>query len=178
MCYKRHPVQQTGYLCLSQRSAETPYPLYPSLHQSMLKSKSSNLKLCWKHNYTRSRMFDVAVYLFVRKATLAHFSVKIWSVACTLACLSQAPQRWKWGRGHHLPQDGIPQFHNPPPVEQQVSHYFLWQTQIHKDIPQIHKIALHSSTTHFFLSVLNNRLFIIYSHLQMNVALCDKCKCT
>ena len=47
-----------------------------------------------------------------------------------------------------------------------------------QNIPQIHKIALDSSTIHFLLSMLNNRLFIIYSHLQMHVAPCDKCKCT
>ena len=83
MCYKRHPVQQTGYLCLSQRSAETPYPLYPSLHQSMLKSKSSNLKQCSKHNYIRSGIFNVAVYSFVRKAARPFLCLNLKCRVCT-----------------------------------------------------------------------------------------------
>ena len=72
-------------------------------------------------------------------------------------------------------------FHNSTTHPQLNNRLLIILCDKHKyiqNIPQIHKIALHSSTTHFFLSLLNIRLFIIYPHLQMNVALCDKCKCT
>ena len=90
-------------------------------------------------------------------------------------CLRQAPQRWKWGRGHHLPQDGIPQVHDPPPVEQQASNYFLWKHKYIQNIPQIHKIALHSSTTHSL--PLSTKQHTVHNPLLI-FALCDKCKCT
>ena len=178
MCYKRHPVQQTGYLCLSQRSAETPYPLYPSLHQSMLKSKSSNLKMWLKHNYIRSGIFNVAVYLFVCKASPLFLCLNLKCRVCTGLFVSGSAEMEMRSRSSFATR-----WHStiPPPVEQQASHYFLWQTQIHI------KYNTYTQYTHFFLSLLNNRLFIIYSHLQiyshlwqiqMYVALCDKCKCT
>ena len=184
MCYKRHPVQ-TGYLCLSQRSTEAPYPLYPSLHQSMLKSKSSNLKMWLKHNYIRSGIFNVAVYLFVCKASPLFLCLNLKCRVCTGLFVSGSAEMEMRSRSSFATR-----WHStiPPPVEQQASHYFLWQTQIHTkyttntqdSITQFHyplfPLSAEHQTVHN-LSTSANACCTLWQ-MQMYVELCDKCKCT
>ena len=151
MCYKRHPVQ-TGYLCLSQRSTEAPYPLYPSLHQSMLKSKSSNLKMWLKHNYIRSGIFNVAVYLFVCKASPLFLCLNLKCRVCTRLFVSVRLRR----DGNEVAVIICHKmaFHKStthPQLNNRLLIIFCDKHKYIQNIPELHKMASH-----------NSRLFINY----------------